>query len=65
MGADVVVALVKVDRDAAAGVAVVLDDALGQGLDLATWEAASTLEKSTYAAVLGVLESAYCNIHFK
>jgi len=50
---DIVVALVKVHRDAAAGLATVLDDPLGQSLDLAAWYATSALKEGADAAPAG------------
>ena len=50
---DIVVAPVKVHRDAAAGLATVLDDPLGQRLDLAAWYATSALKEGADAAPAG------------
>ena len=51
MRIDIVVALVKVDRHAAAGLATVLDDPLGQRLDLVAWNTASALEEGADSAI--------------
>ena len=58
MRIDIVVALVKVHRHAAAGLATVLDDPLGQRLDLVAWNTASALEEGTDAAIAGELADA-------
>ena len=50
---DIVVALVKVHRHAAAGLATVLDDPLGQRLDLVAWYAAGVLKEGADAAPAG------------
>jgi len=50
---DIVVALVKEHRHAAAGLATVLDDSFGQRLDLVAWHPASTLKEGANAAPAG------------
>lgn len=49
MRIDIVVALVKEQRHASTGVATVLDDSLGQYLDLVAWITASALEEGADA----------------